>query len=82
MLSLDNYSEGNMVNPTWLTVKEAADRLGMSRQYVLRLVSSGRIKGCIRGDLWLIDPESFQQYEAIRRPRRKKKQSVDDTNPA
>ena len=65
-----------MADPTWPTIKEVADRIGVSRQYILRLVSSGRIHGVIRGDVWLIEPASLHQYEATRdrKPGRKKKQ--------
>lgn len=65
-----------MTQPTWPTIKEASDRLGVSIQYVHRMVTEGRIFGRMRGDVWLLDPESLRQYEAtrMRKPGRKRKQ--------
>lgn len=56
-----------MTRPTWPTIKEAAARLGVSVQYVHRLVQQGRLHGQMRGDVWLLDPENLRQFEAERK---------------
>lgn len=64
-----------MPQPNWPTIKEAADRLGVSIQYVHRLVTQGKIGGRMRGDVWLLDTASLAAYEAsrTRKPGRKKR---------
>lgn len=56
-----------MTRPTWPTIKEAAARLGVSVQYVHRLVQQGRLHGQMRGDVWLLDPESLRRFEETRK---------------
>ena len=38
----------------WLTVREVADRLGLSRQWVWELVRRGDLEGERAGRLWLV----------------------------
>jgi excisionase family DNA binding protein len=65
-----------MTDPLWPKALETSRRLGVSRQYVVRLLNNGRLNGQLRGNTWLISPESLRQYEATRgtfKPGRKKK---------
>lgn len=55
-----------MSEATWPTVGEASHRLGISKQYINRLLKEGRLSGLLRGKTWLIEPESLRQYEAAR----------------
>jgi excisionase family DNA binding protein len=66
-----------MNEATWPTVREASQKLGVDGSYLRRLLTRGRLTGRLRGNTWLIDPASLQQYEATRdrRPGRKKKQA-------
>jgi excisionase family DNA binding protein len=38
----------------WLTVREVAERLGLSRQWVWELVRRGDLEGQRAGRLWLV----------------------------
>jgi excisionase family DNA binding protein len=38
----------------WLTVREVAERLGLSRQWVWELVRRGDLEGQRGGRLWLV----------------------------
>lgn len=63
------------MGPSWLTVKEAADRAGVSDSYMRRLLARGTVNGVQRGLQWMIDPASLRQYieGRTRKPGRKKK---------
>lgn len=63
-----------MAQLNWPTIAEAADSLGVSGQYINRLVQQGRIHAVKRGGAWFLDPESLRQYEATRKRRRKQPQ--------
>lgn len=62
----------------WPTVTETAKRLGVSGAYIRKLIIAGRLTGHLRGNTWLLDPQSLNQYEATRtrRPGRKKRIAV------
>ena len=61
-----------MASPTWLTVKEAADRAGVSEQAIRKQLASGRLNGRQMGWQWLVDPVSLRQYIEDRQERRRK----------
>ena len=68
-----------MVSPSWLTVTEAAQRTGVSVQYIWRLCNTGKLNARMRGSIWLIDPVSLNAYlkartERIERIAEKKQQ--------
>jgi excisionase family DNA binding protein len=46
----------------WLSVKDAAERLGISRQAVLKRLEDGKMGRAVKTRLgWLIDPESVEE---------------------
>jgi excisionase family DNA binding protein len=50
---------------TWLSVKDAADRLGISRQAIHKRQEEGKMGRAVKTRIgWLIDPESVD--EAVR----------------
>jgi excisionase family DNA binding protein len=53
--------EGIMTN--WITVKEAAERMGITDSYVRQLARKQVIKGQHFGRDWQIDPESIDGFE-------------------
>lgn len=55
--------------PTWLTSREAGDRLGLDESYVRRLCAKGELKAIRKGYTWLIDPESVEQWQRQREKR-------------
>ncbi len=59
-----------------LTAPEAAKRYGLSRRYLVKLVSSGAVRGRKAGGTWLIDATSVRQFFAVPRhqgrPKRRK----------
>lgn len=55
-----------MVNESWLTTREASERAGVSDAYLRRLCGSGKLKARNLGNVWLIDPESFRQWQETR----------------
>lgn len=52
----------------WLSVAEAADRLGIHPTRVLPLLASGRLRGNRHGGRWEIDPESVARFASTPRP--------------
>lgn len=52
-----NGAKGGM-----LTFNEAARQIGMSRQFVADLVTSGQVRGEQFGRHWRIDPAEWQRY--------------------
>ncbi|MEM1026629.1 MAG: helix-turn-helix domain-containing protein [Planctomycetota bacterium] len=46
-----------------LSTSETADRLGVSRQHVLRLINAGDLKGEKVGTYWSIDVRSIEAFE-------------------
>jgi excisionase family DNA binding protein len=52
----------------WLSVSEAADRLGVHPTRVLPLLASGRLRGNRHGGRWEIDPESVVRFASTPRP--------------
>jgi excisionase family DNA binding protein len=63
-----------MSEVSWLTTGEVSQQLGVSRVYVHQLLREGRLQGRLRGNTWLIDPESLRQFEATRKPKSGRKQ--------
>lgn len=46
----------------WLSVKDAADRLGISRQAVHKRLEDGKMGRAVKTRIgWLIDPESVEE---------------------
>ena len=67
-----------MPNQDYIDTKEAAEKWGISEEYVRRLVREGRVKGRkVRRD-WIIDSISLAEYMASNRkrgPKAKKKKA-------
>jgi len=57
----------------YISVKQAAERLGKSEQAVRNLCQRGRIKAERISDVWLIDEEAFQTFKPQREGRPNKK---------
>ncbi len=56
----------------WLRVKDASDRLGMSRQAVHKRLEEGKMGRAVKTKLgWLIDPESVEEAAREREQRGK-----------
>lgn len=49
-----------------LTSREAAQRVGLTREQLLRRVERGEIAARFEGGRWLIDPASVEDYLARR----------------
>lgn len=45
-----------------LSTREAAQRVGLTREQLLRRVERGEIAGRFQGGRWLIDPRSVEEY--------------------
>jgi excisionase family DNA binding protein len=59
----------------WITVTEAADLIGVTHAYVIRLIGAGRIAAeRFHGRAWLVDRRSAEHYRdnppAMGRPRK------------
>ena len=55
----------------WLTVKDAADRIGISRQAVHKRLEDGKMGRAVKTRLgWLIDPQSVEEATKERKGRR------------
>jgi excisionase family DNA binding protein len=50
-----------------LTITQAAERLGLSRQRIHVLIKEGRIRAEQAGKIWLITPEEVRKFK--RKPR-------------
>jgi len=50
-----------------MTTLQAAERLGVSRQEVQRLITAGRLKAEKIGRDWIVDKRSIAAYERNRR---------------
>ncbi|SER46778.1 DNA cytosine methyltransferase [Giesbergeria anulus] len=48
--------------PDLVSVKDAAERLNVSQQYVRSLLRSGQVEGCQMGKQWFIAPSSLASY--------------------
>jgi excisionase family DNA binding protein len=56
----------------WPTVKDASDRLGISRQAIHKRLEEGKMGRAVKTRLgWLIDPESVEQAAKEREQRGK-----------
>jgi excisionase family DNA binding protein len=53
-----------------MTVKQAAEQLGMARASVRRLLAEGRLKGRKFGDVWEIEPASVAAFTPVYKPPR------------
>jgi excisionase family DNA binding protein len=64
MSDMSTVQLGNLVS-----VSEAAERLGIRQELVLRYIKQGRLRGeQVVGRAWLIDAESLEEFAA--KPRR------------
>lgn len=61
-------SETSPMGSPRLVVKQVADRLDCSQQYVRRLLRDGPLVGHRQGGVWFIDEGSVSEFEARRRP--------------
>ena len=52
-----------------MNTREAATRLGLSREYIQRLATSGRIKARKIGLVWQITPAELAKFEKSDRKR-------------
>jgi len=52
---------------TWITTQQAADKLGVSRAWIIRLIHAGRIVAEKFGRDWKVNPYSLKNYEATKR---------------
>lgn len=43
------------VEPVFLSVEDAADRLGISERHTRRLLADGKLRGCKVGRYWLVE---------------------------
>jgi len=50
--------------PTWLTVAEVADKLGLSKMTVYRMIANKEIPAYQFGRAYRIDEEDFNKYVA------------------
>ena len=48
----------------WMGTGQEADRLGYSRQYVIKLAKERRIRAVKTGAGWLYDPDSVEIFRA------------------
>jgi excisionase family DNA binding protein len=48
----------------WMGTGQVADRLGYSRQYVIKLAKERRIRAVKTGAGWLYDPDSVEIFRA------------------
>lgn len=51
----------------WITVLEASEMLGISRQRVHQLLNAGALTGEKNGTIWLISVRSIEQRQALLR---------------
>jgi DNA-binding Lrp family transcriptional regulator len=49
-----------------LSTREAAQRVGLTREQLLRRVERGEIHGRFKDGKWYIDPRSLEEYAAAR----------------
>jgi len=52
---------------TELTTPQTAERLGVSVDWVNKLIRAGKLSARMIGRDWLVDPESVAHYRATRR---------------
>ena len=57
-------------NKDFVTCKQVAFELGLTPDYVCRLVRGGKIKGKKLGNNWLIDPNGYKKVSRQRFPRK------------
>jgi excisionase family DNA binding protein len=48
----------------WMGTGQVADRLGYSRQYIIKLAKERRIRAVKTGAGWLYDPDSVEIFRA------------------
>jgi excisionase family DNA binding protein len=48
----------------WMGTGQVADRLGYSRQYVIKLAKERKIRAVKTGAGWLYDPDSVETFAA------------------
>ena len=53
----------------WMGTKQAADALGYSRQYIIKLAQERRIRAVKTGAGWLYDPDSVNTFKATKEGR-------------
>jgi len=53
---------------TELTTPQAAERLGVTLDWVNKLIKSGNLSARMIGRDWLVDAESVANYQANRQP--------------
>jgi excisionase family DNA binding protein len=61
---------------TWLTVRQAAQQLGIARLTCYQLIKLGRVRAVQTPLGLLVDPASVERYAATRRPVRHKGEKV------
>jgi excisionase family DNA binding protein len=59
-----------------VTVGEAMDMLGITRQAVINAVRSGRVRGEQHGKLWVLSREDVLRYRLVRDDRRALRQEA------
>ena len=52
----------------YLTIKEAAEKLGYFPPYVARLIREGKIKAAKRGRQYFIAPEEINRFVGVKEP--------------
>ncbi len=62
--------DGKLTTEPILTVGEAMDMLGITRQAVINAVHSGRVRGEQHGKLWVLSREDVLRYRMARDDRR------------
>lgn len=63
MKDMSAVALGNLVS-----VSEAAERLGISRQIIHKYIQDGRLRAEQKARVWLIDEESLDEFASKPRP--------------
>lgn len=49
-----------------MTIVEAAEMIGVSREYIRQLIHAGKIKAQLSGSIWIINKASLMKFKAQR----------------
>jgi hypothetical protein len=49
-------------NPVFISAAEASEHFGLTRAYITRLCKGGFVKGVMVDNLWLVSPESLENF--------------------
>ena len=65
------------LEPGMISIKDAAERVGKSKRWLLDLVASGRLPVANAGNVFLVRPEDLKEIEVLKRGRPFKASSPD-----